>query len=198
MAKDIKQIIGENIKELRLNEKLTQFELAEKLNYSDKAVSKWERGESTPEPEVFIKLSKLFNVDIDYFYYDNSESKLRYVKKNNRSKTKNILLTILFCVAVLTISATVFTLACFKDINYAKSFWISFVYVIPVSSLITNLYFRRIRNNIGKLISISIFLWTTFITAYLQGLLLGINGWLIFIIAIPLQAIIIIYSFVKR
>lgn len=198
MAKDIKQIIGENIKELRLNEKLTQFELAEKLNYSDKAVSKWERGESTPEPEVFIKLSKLFNVDIDYFYYDNSESKLRYVKKNNRSKTKSILLTILFCVAVLTISATLFTLACFKDINYAKSFWISFVYVIPVSSLITYLYFRRIKSNIGKLISISIFLWTTFITAYLQGLLLGINGWLIFIIAIPLQAIIIIYSFVKR
>ena len=198
MNKDIKQIIGENIKELRLNAKLTQFELAEKLNYSDKAVSKWERGESTPEPEVFVKLADLFNVYIDYFYNDNSKNKLAFLKTKNRSKTKSILLTILLCIAVLTISSVIFTLACFKDIQYASTFWLAFVYDIPISSLIVYFYFRIIKNNIGKLISISLFLWTLFVTAYLQGLVLGINGWLIFIIALPLQAIITIYSFVRR
>lgn len=197
MAKDIKEIIGENIKNLRLNAKLTQFELAEKLNYSDKAVSKWERGESTPEPDVLLKLAGLFNVYVDYFYHDDTSRKLQYVKSSNRSKAKSILSTILFCVAILTISSVIFTLACFKDLELAKTFWISYVYAVPLSALIVWFYFRIIKNKLGKLISISIFLWSAFATAYLQVLLFGINAWLIFIIAIPLQAIITIYSFVK-
>ena len=45
---------------------LTQIELAEKINYSDKAVSKWERGESIPDVSVLLELSKLFGVSIDF------------------------------------------------------------------------------------------------------------------------------------
>ena len=41
--KDIKSILADNISELRRSNNITQLELAEKLNYSDKAVSKWER-----------------------------------------------------------------------------------------------------------------------------------------------------------
>jgi DNA-binding transcriptional regulator YiaG len=40
-VEDIKPIIAKNITALRQNAKLTQIELAERLNYSDKAVSKW-------------------------------------------------------------------------------------------------------------------------------------------------------------
>ena len=43
---DVKKVIAQNITELRLLGGMTQAELGEKLNYSDKTVSKWERGDS--------------------------------------------------------------------------------------------------------------------------------------------------------
>ena len=58
---DIKEIIAENISLLRKAGGMTQIELAEKLNYSDKAVSKWERGESVPDIAVLKQLSIIFS-----------------------------------------------------------------------------------------------------------------------------------------
>ena len=63
---DIKAIIAKNITALRQNHKMTQIELAEKLNYSDKAVSKWERGESVPDISVLKQIADLFGVTVDY------------------------------------------------------------------------------------------------------------------------------------
>ena len=51
-------IIAKNLSELRRKNKLTQLEVAEKLNYSDKAVSKWEQGESLPGIEVLYKIGR--------------------------------------------------------------------------------------------------------------------------------------------
>ena len=63
---DIKKIVANNICELRQDKELTQLELAQKLNYSDKAVSKWERGESLPDLSVLIEIANLFGVTLDY------------------------------------------------------------------------------------------------------------------------------------
>ena len=45
---------------------MTQLDLAEKLHYSDKAVSKWERGESVPEIGTLTAIADLFGVPLDY------------------------------------------------------------------------------------------------------------------------------------
>ena len=63
---DIKAIIAENIVLLRRGRGMTQIELAEKLNYSDKAVSKWERGESVPDISVLKQIADIFGVTVDY------------------------------------------------------------------------------------------------------------------------------------
>ena len=63
---DLKVIISENITQLRKEHGLTQADLAEKLNYSDKAVSKWERAESLPDITVLKAMADLFNVKVDY------------------------------------------------------------------------------------------------------------------------------------
>ena len=60
---DIRSIIAENIAALRKSARLTQAELAERLNYSDKAVSKWERGDSIPDVIVLSELASLFSVN---------------------------------------------------------------------------------------------------------------------------------------
>jgi transcriptional regulator with XRE-family HTH domain len=67
---DYKRIIANNITELRKAVPLTQAELAEKLNYSDKAVSKWERGESIPDVIVLKQIAELFGVTVDYLLED--------------------------------------------------------------------------------------------------------------------------------
>ena len=61
----IKENIANNIAELRKMNHMTQQDLAEKLNYTDKAISKWERGESTPDIESLSALAKMFNLTVD-------------------------------------------------------------------------------------------------------------------------------------
>ena len=192
----IKEIIGKNIQKLRLNSKMTQFELAEKLNYSDKAVSKWERGESCPEPETMLELSKLFNVQIDYFYYE--EHKKEYVNPKNKTRIRDLLFTILICVTFFTISTSVYLLGCFIDVSNAATYWISFVYAVPLSSLVVYAFFTNLRNRLGMIISYSIALWSTLAAVFLQMLLVGLNFWMIFLIGVPLQTAIIIYRFIKK
>ena len=62
----LKQIIAQNIVFLRKQAGMTQLDLAEKLNYSDKAVSKWERGDSVPDIAVLKDIADLFGVTVDY------------------------------------------------------------------------------------------------------------------------------------
>ena len=62
---ELKSIVAKNLVDLRKNAGFTQIEIAEKLNYSDKAVSKWERGESLPDVETIKKLADLYSVSVD-------------------------------------------------------------------------------------------------------------------------------------
>ena len=62
---DIKENLSQNLIKFRKASGLTQIELAEKLNYSDKAVSKWERGESIPDLSVLKNIADLYGVTID-------------------------------------------------------------------------------------------------------------------------------------
>lgn len=66
MMADIKNNIAKNITELRILNNMTQMELAEKLNYSDKTISKWERGDSSPDISVLVEIADMFGVTLDY------------------------------------------------------------------------------------------------------------------------------------
>ena len=59
------EIIGKNIMRLRKMANMTQSDLAEQLNYSDKSVSKWEQGNGIPDVRILVRLSELFGVTLD-------------------------------------------------------------------------------------------------------------------------------------
>ena len=61
----LKLRIGSNIASYRKQAGLTQASLAEKLNYSDKAVSKWERGESVPDVITLVQLADQFDITVN-------------------------------------------------------------------------------------------------------------------------------------
>ena len=79
-------VTGAAIKELREKNKLTQAELAEKLCVSDKTISKWERGESSPDISVLVEIADLFGVSLDYLV--RAENLDRTVKENKISQTR--------------------------------------------------------------------------------------------------------------
>ncbi|MDR3209521.1 MAG: helix-turn-helix domain-containing protein [Oscillospiraceae bacterium] len=66
--------LGEKIQQLRKRQGLSQETLAERLTVSRQAVSKWELGESVPDTENVVQLSKLFGVSADYLLRDEFES----------------------------------------------------------------------------------------------------------------------------
>ena len=85
---ETKDIIAENITGLRKKSGMTQAELANRLDFTDKAVSKWERGLSLPDAPTLKELADLFGVDVNYLFtphlYDtlDEESEKKLKKKN--------------------------------------------------------------------------------------------------------------------
>ena len=82
-SEEIKNNFSKNLSRLRKDNGLTQLALAEKLNYSDKAISKWERGEGLPDAYVLSKMSELFGVTVDYMLTPHSD-------QNKKVETKPI------------------------------------------------------------------------------------------------------------
>ena len=66
LLSELKLISASNIIRLRTQAGLTQAELGEKLNYSDKTISKWERGEAIPDAYVLTQMAEIFGVTVDY------------------------------------------------------------------------------------------------------------------------------------
>lgn len=93
----IREIISKNIVGLRKKAGLTQAELADKLNYSDKAISKRERGESLPDAEMLYNIAQLFHVKISFLFEEHKFDKAteeEFLKLKKKSTTIKILLSL--------------------------------------------------------------------------------------------------------
>ena len=104
-TEDLKETIAANLIRLRQSAGLTQLQLAEMLNYSDKAVSKWERGESIPDLRVLIQLSRLYHITLDDIVSVQPE---KVVKPKLNLKKKRLLITLLSVGLVWVIATGVF------------------------------------------------------------------------------------------
>ncbi|MBQ8409847.1 MAG: helix-turn-helix transcriptional regulator [Clostridia bacterium] len=203
---DIKSIIAENIVRLRRNSGLTQIELAEKLNYSDKAVSKWERGESVPDISVLKAIADLFGVTVDYLITadhkdeivtDDPEQIKQMEDKQRRRKRKRVMIAGMSVLLVWLVAACVFVPI---DIALKNTFahWITFAYAVPVSMLVwlifNAMWFNRRRN----FLIISLMVWTLLTAIHLTILIFGYNIWQFYLLGIPGQLIIILWSIIGK
>lgn len=193
---ELKQIIADNISSLRRDTGMTQSDLAEKLNYSDKAVSKWERGESVPDVTVLKSIADLFGVTVDFLLTeDHTPADIPVPASKKKLKLNNH--TWITCISILIVwLMATFVFVMFDMITpHFFVHWLSFVYAIPVSMVVwlvfNTLWFNRRRN----FLIISLLMWTLLISLYLS--LLVFNIWQIFVLGIPGQAIIILWSRIK-
>lgn len=196
---ELKLVIAKNIADLRRREKLTQLELAERLSYSDKAVSKWERGESMPDVSVLKNIAELFGVTIDYLVTEEHENNSlpRGDSDVGRSVKNRGFITGMSIVLVWLI-ATLITVLSYLFQNKVGFYWLAFVYAVPVSVIVwlvlNSVWFDKRRN----FQIISLLMWSVIGALYVSLLMFGINSWPVFIICIPGQAIIFMWSFIKR
>jgi transcriptional regulator with XRE-family HTH domain len=106
---DLKPVIAKNIIELRKSMNWTQMELAQKLNYSDKAISKWERGESIPDIAVLKEITELFHVSMDYLleseHAKEADAPLIIAKHRNRNR---LIVTLQSAALVFLVASLVF------------------------------------------------------------------------------------------
>lgn len=191
---ELKVTIAANIASLRKAREMTQFELAERLNYSDKAVSKWERGESIPDVAVLKQIADLFSVTVDYLLTDDHSDKREQpgiISQRNRMYIMGLSILLVWFIATLIF--VVFDLA---QLNLTGH-WLTFIYALPVSAVVW-LVFNSIWFN-GKInwVIISLLMWSFLLSLYLTLTVLGSNLWLIFILGIPGQAIIYLWSGIK-
>lgn len=192
---ELKMIIAGNIGSLRREAGMTQLELAEYLNYSDKAVSKWERGESIPDVFTLKSLADRFSVSVDYLLRADhpleSEAKREYTKRQRRN---HALITVMSCVLVWLIAAFVHTGINIALPDESKLLFV-YMYAVPITLivlLIFNSIWGKRRNNF---LIISVLIWTTlaciFVSVYFFA---SVNMWLLFVIGIPAQVIVGLWS----
>ena len=190
---DYKRIIANNIAELRKAVPLTQAELAEKLNYSDKAVSKWERGESITDVIVLKQIADLFGVTVDYLLEEVHPINAKMQSVPRQIRKNRILITGLSCMLVLLLATFAFViLGLATELN---RIWLAYVYCIPICSIILIVFNSIWGKTKFNFLFISILVWSLLTSIYLTfG---DYSKWLIFVIGIPGQVIIIMWSGIK-
>ena len=105
--------IGETISSLRKKKGMTQNELAEKMNVTDKAVSKWERDLSCPDINTISKLADILDVSV--------EELLKAKKKDNSNTKMKDLINLIFRAVALAMGIAVVILNILNQIDVKSS-----------------------------------------------------------------------------
>ena len=195
----INENIAKNIITLRKQKGWTQQDLAQKLSYSDKTISKWERGDSVPDVEMLCKVAEIYNVSLEYLTQEHSEKDFKKLQINAQMRLRNILILIMLCVAVYLVATIVFVYPVILIPENAKKYWVAYLYAVPLCALIANYYARKMNLWLMRLITISVFLWGLITSSYCLTLILDKQMfWLLFLVGVPIQAAICLYFFWRR
>ena len=201
---NVKYRIGSNIAAYRKRDGLTQAGLAEKLNYSDKAVSKWERGESVPDVLTLMQLAELFGTTVNDLVCDpnalpeNSDSKLEKAmtqvseKALKRKANKNVIQalssTLVWFVALLAFVL----LSSFPNLKQYSC--LLFFVAIPANAIVLLSLRSAWHDFRWNQMLISLIVWGSLLSIYMIIFTLyHYNFWKIFLLGIPGQIAIFLW-----
>lgn len=191
----LRKIVCENLITLRKANNLTQLDLSKKINYSDKTISRWEKGEVLPDYEALETISNVYNIDIAYFFKNHNEEEI--VKKNNDRKKYQYAILALFACFIWTALTMIFVYLIYtKDIIM----WPLYVLGVPLTCIIINYANKHyLKNRFVFFISYSIILWSSITYIFLQLTFFNSisSAWLFYIIGVPVQPCIILMSYIK-
>ena len=189
----LKYQIGANISTQRKHAGLTQAGLAEKLNYSDKAVSKWERGESVPDVLTLMQLSELFGITVNDLLSDPNalpgnpgkleKAMTQVSEKALRRKPNNNVILGLSTTLVWFVALLIFVVISSFDLPYS---WVAFFYAAPITAIVLLSLRSAWRDFRWNRVLISIIVWGFLLSIYVTFLVfLKFNMWKLFLLGIP-------------
>ncbi|MDE6946996.1 MAG: helix-turn-helix domain-containing protein [Anaeroplasmataceae bacterium] len=193
---DIKKIIGKNLSLLRKRKKYTQADLADILKYSDKAISKWEKGESLPSIDTLYQLCNLYGVTLDFLVHEGEyDEKKEFVMRDN-SKVNKIIITLL---SISLVWFLIIILYIYPYVIMSLNLWILFIWGLPFSFLLCLIFNSIWGKKKYKFTILTFFIWTLLTSFFLQFIFLNqsYQVWAIFLLGIPAQIAIILWSQLK-
>ena len=196
--KSLEQIIADNLVYYRKAAGLTQLEVAEKFNYSDKSISKWERAEGMPDILVLKALADFYDIRVDDFFKE-EKTKIPMTKKNKRWFIFGLSETLVWL--VFGIFFTVFSIFIRDEFPW----WLLFIYASAASSILAVVWAGIYHKRLYQLIATSCIVWTTIASIYLTALMVQLragslnpNLWLLFLIGVPLEILAILWYFLRK
>ena len=188
---NIKEIVRENLVKLRKERKLTQIELSQKIGYSDKAISRWETGEVTPDVETLNALAELYGIPIAAFFEKYTPERPKSVDERQQIVRK-------VAVALLGIACVwFFAIIGFSRLGvlFHNRSWLVFIWAIPLSFAVAIYCNVKWGKRIVTLILASGLCWTFLLAIYLQ--FAEFHTFMTFVSGVPIQIGIILLAFIR-
>ena len=198
----LKYQLGCNIAANRKRCGLTQARLAEQLNYSDKAVSKWERGESMPDVLTLVQLAEQFGVTVDELLRDPNEIPAHEsgpieqamevaVEKTLKRKANKKIILWLSSLLVWFVALLIFVIVSSLDIPRS---WIAFLYAIPADAIVQLSLRSAWRDFRWNKTLISVIMWGGLLSLYASlKLFVHVDIWKLFLLGIPGQVAVLLW-----
>ncbi len=187
-SEEIKNNFSQNLINLRKAKNLTQLQLAEKLNYSDKAISKWEVGTTLPDVETISHIADFFGITVNDLIYAKKRNVLKEFYKTH------LFMSLLVSVSLWFVATTIYFIL--ANATSLDRVWLTFIYTIPINCIVLIVFSAVWFKKIHVYIFTSLLVWSVFASIYIS-----INQsslWFIFILALIAQGIIFFAIPLKR
>ncbi len=190
---ELEKIVAENLSFLRKSKHLTQQELAEKMGYSDKLISKWEQGKAIPSIDKLMVLASFYNVTLDNIVTKDGCKSLGGTPEDDKNKTNKIVILALVAAFIFFVAVAVLINSIMTSSPVA---WIAFAYMVPAIGFVDGILdFRFFGKNTALWILLSIGIWGILFAISLNFFFyLNQNIFYILLIGIPLQIVIILFG----
>lgn len=184
----LREYFARNLAHYRKALGLTQIELAEKLNYSDKSISKWERGDGLPDLAVTAQLAEIFGLTVNDLISEKPRRRLM--------TTRNKIIITMLSMGIAWLVATILFFLCEIIFPEVKGWWLFYIYAIPISAVVGIVFSCIWWKKIHLLASISTLIWSAALCVMLTVSVPKI--YLIFIVAAVLQILTILWFLIKK
>ncbi len=193
---DIKEVIAANLIRLRQQAGLTQLQLAEMLNYSDKAVSKWERGESVPDVRILVQLADIYHITVDDIVREPHGAE---VKPKLNLKKKHLLISLLSAGLVWLVAAGIFMILCYVS-TCRNLAYLTFVVAPFVSFVVLTVFSALWAKRIWLALSCSGIVWSVVLIVHVFLRVFGkdIEVWPFYIVAAAVEILLIGWFVLRR
>ena len=194
---EINEKIAKNLIYYRKQAGLTQAELAEKINYSDKSVSKWESGNGIPDVYTLMALAELYGVTLDAFVATDTP-----VQVKRKQTGLHLLITLLSCGIVWLVAVCLFVAMHLLRPKWEA--WHIFMYAGVATSIVVLVYASIWKQRVVGFVAVSVLIWMAITCVYLTGRLVSIqlgndySGlWTIYLLGVPLQVLEVLWVFFR-